>query len=199
MSLLPKYKYLLTFRYSEIISDLTVEFCQKFLPGFDFRRTREQMIQAARSGKQNIIEGVGQSQTSKKGEIKLLGVANASFEELLADYEDFLRQRRISIWPKTDVRITKFRQYAYRLTNISNLSNLGNLKEKSSLPRDPEIAANFLLTLCHLATYLLNRQIKAMEAKFINMGGYTENLFKQRLQSKIGPRRYSSTDRADPS
>jgi four helix bundle protein len=95
--MLPKYKYLLTYRYTEIIHDLTVAFCQTFLFNLDYRRTREQMIQAARSGKQNIIEGVGQGRTSKKGEIKLLGVAKASLDELLADYEDFLRQRKLNI------------------------------------------------------------------------------------------------------
>src|SRR3989344_350042 len=178
MSLLPKYKYLLTFRYSEIISDLTVEFCQKFLPGFDFRRTREQMIQAARSGKQNIVEGVGQSQTSKKGEIKLLGVASASQEELITDYEDFLRQRKLTIWSKTDSRITAFRQTCYRLTSISNLNDLGGLIEKPNLPDDPEIAANFMLTLCHLCTFLLSKQIAKAEKDFIEKGGFTENLFK---------------------
>ena len=84
------YKYLLSYRYALIIHDLTVEFVKK---NIDYKsRTKDQMEQAARSGKQNIVEGVGQSQTSKKGEIKLLGVAKASFEELQADYEDYLRQ-----------------------------------------------------------------------------------------------------------
>lgn len=185
MDTLPKYKYLLTYRYSEIIHDLTVEFCQKFLYGFDFRRTREQMIQAARSGKQNIIEGVGQSATSKKGEIKLLGVANASLEELIADYEDFLRQKKLAIWPKTDVRITAFRQEGYRLSHLSNLSYLGELKEKPILSQSPEPASNFLLTLTHLATFLLSKQIKVMEEKFIKEGGFTENLFKRRLKVRM--------------
>jgi len=80
--LLPKHKYLLTYRYAEIIQDGTDEFCSRFLSSFADRRTIEQMTQAARSGKQNIVEGVGQSATSKKGEIKLLGVSKASFEEL---------------------------------------------------------------------------------------------------------------------
>ncbi len=182
---LPKYKYLLTYRYSEIIHDLTVDFCQEFLPGFDFRRTREQMVQAARSGKQNIIEGVGQSETSKKGEIKLLGVAKASLEELTADYEDFLRQRKLKIWSKTNSKIGIFRKIGFRLTNLSNLSDLGSLREKPSLPTNQEEAANFLLTLCHQATFLLFKQIKSMEEKFIKEGGYSENLFKRRLRGKI--------------
>src|SRR3989344_5846358 len=100
-----KVKFLLTYRYSEIIHDLTVEFTKGYLLGHlsnlsnlggraDYRQA-DQMNQAARSGKQNIVEGVGQSATSKKGEIKLLGVALASFEELLTDFEDFLRQNNL--------------------------------------------------------------------------------------------------------
>jgi four helix bundle suffix protein len=180
----PKYKYLLTYRFSEIIHDSTVLFCQRYLAGFDFRRTREQAIQAARSGKQNIVEGVGQSQTSKKGEIKLLGVAKASIEELIVDLEDFLRQRGLKIWLKTDPRVARLRQLTFRLTNISNLGDLGNLKEKLVLPANQEEAANLLLTLCHQATYLLDRQIKTLEDKFVREGGYTEKLFQKRLVVK---------------
>ncbi|MCL4366045.1 four helix bundle suffix domain-containing protein, partial [Patescibacteria group bacterium] len=121
----------------------------------------------------------------EKGEIKLLGVAMASLEELLADYEDFLRQKKLQIWAKTDPRITEYRQLSYRLSYLSNLSNLGDLKEKPKLPKNPEEAANFLLTLCHLATYLLSKQINKAEEVFVKEGGYTENLFKKRLESKI--------------
>lgn len=180
---LPKYKYLLTYRYAEIIHDLTVGFCQKYI---DYRsRTKDQMEQAARSGKQNIVEGVDQSDTSKKGEIKLLGVAKASFTELLTDFEDFLRQHHLEIYPKTHPKVTEFRQTAYRLSHLSNLSNLGDLRERPILPENPQDAANFLLTLCHLETYLLNKQIKALEQRFVEEGGYTENLFKRRLRRKI--------------
>lgn len=185
-----KVKYLLTYRYAEIIHDLTVEFTRKYVLGSlsnlgRFRsdyRTADQMNQAARSGKQNIIEGVGQSKTSQKGLIKLLGVANASFEELLADYEDFLRQNNLSIYPKSDSRVTKFRQLAYRLSDLGNLSALGEFKEKPKLFDNPEDDANFLLTLCHQETYLLSRQIKAAEAKFIKEGGYSETLFRKRIE-----------------
>ncbi len=142
------------------------------------------MVQAARSGKQNIIEGVGQSKTSKKGEIKLLGVANASFEELTADYEDFLRQRNLTIWVKTDSRIGAIRKRAFVLTNISNLSTLGALVVKPKLPQNQERAANTLLTLCHQVTYLLGKQITRMEELFVDQGGYTEELFKKRLEKR---------------
>lgn len=192
--MLPKHKYLLTYRYSEIIHDLTVEFCKRFL-GYlgnlgnlreiPQRRTIDQMVQAARSGKQNIVEGVGQSRTSKKGEIKLLGVAEASIEELITDYEDFLRQRKLAVWPKTHPKIQSFRKRAVFLTSLSNLSDLGDLREKPKLPEDQETAANLLLTLCHMATYLLSRQIIKAEDDFVKTGGYTENLFKKRLQARI--------------
>ena len=180
---LPKYKYLLTYRFAEVIFDLTVEFCQVFLSdlgnlgylrGIPTRRTIEQMTQAARSGKQNIVEGVGQSETSKKGEIKLLGVAKASFEELIADFEDFLRQRRLPVFDKNNPKVQQFRQFGIEATKLKSPKLL-------RLLRDPETAANLLLTLCHQETYLLDRQIKALEEKFISEGGFTENLFKRRL------------------
>ncbi|MDP3733189.1 MAG: four helix bundle suffix domain-containing protein [Candidatus Daviesbacteria bacterium] len=186
-----KVKYLLTYRYSEIIHDLTVEFTKKYVLGSlsnlghrpDYR-TADQMNQAARSGKQNIVEGVGQAQTSKKGEIKLLGVAKASFEELLTDCEDFLRQNNLEVYPKNDPRVTTFRQIAFRLSNLRNLSDLGNLIEKPKLPENHQDAANFLLTLCHQVTFLLDRQIKSLEERFIKEGGFSENLFKKRLEIK---------------
>lgn len=182
--MLPRHKYLVTYRLTELIHDGTVVFCDRFLADFKFKRTVEQMVQAARSGKQNIVEAVGQGKTSTSGEIKLLGVAKASLEELISDLEDFLRQRGWSIWPKTDPRILQFRQLGFRLSNLSNLSDLGNLKEKLVLPNDPEQAANLLLTFCHMATFLLDRQIKSCEEKFIKNGGYSENLLKKRLAER---------------
>jgi len=104
--ILPKYKYLLSYRYSEIIFDLNVVFCSRFIDKKS--RTFDQMLQAARSGKQNIIEGVIDARTSSKIELKLLGVAMGSLEELLGDYEDFLRCRGLSLWPKNDERVTAF-------------------------------------------------------------------------------------------
>jgi|SRR3989344_3166079 len=177
-----KVKYLLTYRYSEIIHDLTVEFVKKYI---DYKsRTRDQMEQAARSGKQNIVEGVSAGQTSKSSEIKLLGVANASFEELLMDFEDYLRQHSLEIYPKTDSRVTQFRQKAYQLSNLNNLSDLGYLIQKPELPENPQDAANFLLTLCHLVTYLLSKQILAAKEKFIKEGGLNEQLYKARTKQR---------------
>ena len=190
-SMLPRYKYLLSYRYAEIVHDGTVEFCRKFLSDLSSlsylrtiptRRTIDQMVQAARSGKQNIVEGVEVSQTSKKGEIKLLGVAKASIEELITDYEDFLRQRKLEIWPKYDRRIENFRKIGFRLSHISNLSRSGELREKLILPKIPEEAANILLTLCHQTSYLLDRQIVALEKKFEKEGGFTEKLYNMRTK-----------------
>lgn len=188
--MLPKHKYLLTYRFTEIICDLNVEFVKKFVLGSlshlgaPDKRSADQMLQAARSGKQNIVEGVGFSRISKKMEIKLLGVAAASLEELISDYEDFLRQRGLEIWDKNDLRVIKFRELGVRLSHLSNLSPLGELIEKPKLPDDSEEAANFLLTLCHQAAYLLSRQIKKAEEVFIKEGGYSENLFKKRLEER---------------
>ncbi len=177
-----KVKYLLTYRYSEIIHDLTVEFVKKYI---DYKsRTRDQMEQAARSGKQNIVEGVSAGATSKSSEIKLLGVANASFEELLMDFEDYLRQNHLEIYPKTDPKVTAFRQKAYQLSNLRNLSDLGNLIQKAELPENPQDAANFLLTLSHLVTYLLSKQIVAVKDKFIQEGGLNEQLYKARTKQR---------------
>ncbi|MBP9817432.1 four helix bundle suffix domain-containing protein [Candidatus Shapirobacteria bacterium] len=170
-----KVKYLLSYRYAEMIHDLTMDFVEN---NIDYKsRTRDQMEQAARSGKQNIVEGVGQEQTSKKGLIKLLGVAKASFEELLMDYEDFLRQKGLNLYQKTDPRVTKFRQFAYELSNLRNLGNLGNLIKRPKLTGKPEVDANFLLTLCHQVTFLLDRQIKVEIEKFAQEGGLTEKLY----------------------
>lgn len=178
-------KNLLTYRYAEIIHDLTVAFCISYLRDLSYlsKRNTDQMVQAARSGKQNIVEGIGQSQTSKKGEIKLLGVAKASFEELTSDYEDYLRQHSLAIYPRNDPKIAGFQKSAYRLSHLSNLSNLGDLKEKPVLPGNPTDDANFLLTLCHIETYLLFKQIQAAETKFVTKGGYTEQLFQKRLKN----------------
>ena len=175
--MLPKYKYLFTYRLAEVVYDLTAVFCQKFLPGRENLRLREQMVSAARSNKQNIAEGVSE-QASLKGQIKLLAVAQASVEELTADYEDFLRQRRLAIWPKTDPRVARFRQIGVAITK----SYPPKLPKSLKLLRvKPEEAANLLLTLCHQLSFLLTRQVKATERKFVQSGGYSENLFKKRL------------------
>lgn len=180
--MLPKYKYLLTYRYAEIVYDLTAEFCRLYLSNLGdlsnlgHRRTIDQMVQAARSNKQNIVEGVSEV-ASLKGQIKLLGVAYASTEELIADYEDFLRQRNLSLWPKSDSKIQEYRQLGYEATSSYPPRLLKLLKE---LKRGRVEAANLLLTLSHQLSFLLTKQIKSAEEKFINEGGYSEGLFRKR-------------------
>lgn len=192
---IPKYKYLLTYRYSLIVHDLTVLFCLKYLGHLSnlgnlgplgrgtADRTSAQMVHAARSCKQNIVEGVSEK-TSTKLQLNLLGVAAASYEELIADYEDFLRQHNLPTYPKTHPKISSFRTLAYSLSNLSNLSNLGSLKEKPKLFGNPTDDANFLLTLCHINSFMLSKQIKAAEGAFVTKGGYTENLRTQRLEER---------------
>lgn len=104
-SLIPKhggYRRLKSFQMAQLVYDLTVRFCERYVDRFS--RTRDQMIQAARSGVQNIAEGSQASGTSKKTELKLTNVARASLEELRLDYEDFLRQRRLPVWSREDPR-----------------------------------------------------------------------------------------------
>ena|SRR3989338_1555371 len=162
---MPPQKKLLSYRYATIIFDLTSDFLRTFLPEIDHRRTREQMTQAARSGKQNIVEGAGRDLTSMKSEITLLDVARTSFEELTEDYEDFLRQKGLKIWSKTDPRVEKIRQRSFSLTRIDNLDSEGQFKTNPHLSSNPEQAANVLLTLCHQASYLVYKQIKISKTK----------------------------------
>lgn len=169
------YRYLTTYQLSVVIYDLTVIFCEKFLSGFDYRRLREQMIQAARSLKQNIAEGY--LEKSLKSYIKLVGVAYASLEELLEDYCDFLRQRKLLIWNKDDPKVKKFREFRV----FWDFEKSPNSPNTPSLSSNSEEAANFILTIGHLESFLLSKQIKSLEEKFIKEGGYTENLFKKRL------------------
>lgn len=180
------YKKLLTYKFSLVIHDLTVEFCQRYLLGHlsslshlgkpDYR-TSDQMVQAARSGKQNIVEGSEDLETSLKMAIKLTNVAKASLEELTTDYEDFLRQRGLAIWTKNDPRVLAFRrEAAQNISLLGDLSDLRNLK----LPKDPEEVANFMLTLCHQASYLLHKQVQGLEKKHQTEGGFTEKLYQKR-------------------
>ncbi len=164
-----KYKYLITYLMATVIHDLTIQFVQKWI---DYKsRTKDQMEQAARSGKQNIAEGA--SVQSLEGYIKLLGVAEGSIRELAVDYEDFLRQRNLLIWGKDNGRVRMFRQFraVWIKPNIPNIPKL---------PNSPEEAANMLLTFCQIESYLLRRQITALRNKFITQGGFRENLFKER-------------------
>lgn len=171
------YKKLYTFWFSVVIYDHTVEFCNRWIKSY---KLKEQMTGAGRSGKQNIVEGSDDMGTSLKIAIKLSGTSKGSLEELTGDLEDYLRQNKLEKWDKNDLRIRKFRQESSKL--IKYLAETGNeeILKKVELPRDSERAANWLLTLCHQATFLLNRQINALIEKHKKEGGFTEKLYWER-------------------
>jgi len=168
------YRDLQSYQMSEIVFDATVVFCERFI---DRRsRTTDQMVQAARSGKQNIAEGSMASGTSKKTELKLIGVARASLEELLLDYEDFLRQKGLALWVKDNPQAKKVRGLAYE-KNRSYRTYKTYIEEGK-----PEVAANTVICLIHQANYLLDQQLRALDKAFLNEGGFTERLYKTRSQ-----------------
>jgi len=168
------YRKLLSYQTTTLIYDLTVEFCNSYVDRYS--RTKDQMVQAARSGRQNIAEGSQASGTSKKTELKLIGVARASLEELLVDYEDFLRQKSLKVWEKDSKEARAVRALAYR-TNRT-------YETYRSYLSDPEKAANCLICLIHQANFLLDRQLRSLEELFIKHGGYSENLFKRRFEHR---------------
>lgn len=162
------YGDLLAYRKAEIIYDVTVVFCDRFLEKFD--RTRGQMVQAARSGKQNIIEGSQVSGTSKEGEIKLVNVARASLEELLADYHDFLRTRSLKLWDKNCEEALYVRKLGYKSDE-----SYGTYKEFIET-RPSDTIANIIICLIHQANYLLDQLIRRLEKDFIEQGGLRERM-----------------------
>ncbi|MBI3736089.1 four helix bundle protein, partial [Candidatus Sumerlaeota bacterium] len=162
------YRTLLSYRKAEIVYDATVRFCDRFIEKRD--RTRDQMIQAARSGKQNIIEGTQASGTSKEMEIKLINVARASLEELLADYRDFLRVRGMPLWKK-DSREALF---VRRLGAKSDETYESYRAFMDTRPSD--VAANIVICLIHQASYLLDRQLRQLEKAFMRDGGLRERM-----------------------
>ena len=170
------YRQLKSFQQAELVYDATVKFCDRFI---DKRsRTHDQMVQAARSGRQNIAEGSQASGTSKKFELKLVGVARASLEELLLDYEDFLRQRRLVLWAKDDSMARVIRGLAYE-KNRTYLTYKTYIEDCRA-----EVAANTVICLIHQANYLLDQQLRQLEAAFLKEGGFTERLYRARKNRK---------------
>jgi four helix bundle suffix protein len=166
------YAELKSYQNALIIYDSTVEFCDLYI---DRRsRTHDQMVQAARSGKQNIAEGSMASATSAKSELKLVNVARGSLEELLLDYTDFLRQRGLSLWGKDDVKSRRARDLAYR-PNRSYLETY-----RVGILHSPLVAANMMVCLIHQTNYLLDQQLRSLEQRFLQHGGFTERLYKSR-------------------
>ncbi|MDA8241145.1 MAG: four helix bundle suffix domain-containing protein [Nitrospiraceae bacterium] len=170
------YRELQSYQMAEIVYDATVAFCDRFI---DRRsRTQDQMVQAARSGKQNIAEGSMASGTSKKTELKLVGVARASLEELLLDFQDFVRQKGLPLWGKEHKQAQKVRALAYE-KNRSYMTYRPYIEGSS-----PEEAANTMICLIHQTNYLLDQQLRALEKEFLKEGGFTERLYRSRVQAR---------------
>src|SRR5215467_9470135 len=164
-NLIPKhggYRQLKSFQSAEIVYDATVKFCDRFIDKHS--RTHDQMVQAARSGRQNIAEGSQASGTSKKTELKLVGVARASLEELLLDYEDFLRQRGFILWNKAHPTAPIVRRLAYE-KNRSYMTYRSYIEQAP-----PDVAANTIICLIHQTNYLLDQQLRQLERAFLERG-----------------------------
>ncbi|MGQ9780328.1 MAG: four helix bundle suffix domain-containing protein [Bacillota bacterium] len=170
------YRNLLAFKKAEIVYYATVDFCRRFMDRRD--RTVEQMIQAARSGKQNIIEGSVASGTSKEMEIKLINVARASLEELLADYHDYLRTRGLRLWDKNSREALFVRKLGAR-ENTTYESYKSYIQTRSG-----ETAANIIICLIHQTNYLLDRLLRQLEKAFLEEGGIRERMIRARLRER---------------
>ena len=173
------YQNLLSYQKSQIVYDATVYFCNKYLDRRD--RTVGQMVQAARSGKQNIIEGSQASGTSKEMEIKLTNVARASLEELLEDYRDFLRVRNIPEWQKDDT-------FTRRLRELNRTPNASFETFRNGIENDdPFICVNMIIALIKVTTFLLDKQLKTLEQEFLKSGGLKEAMTRARLKNRNSP------------
>ena len=202
--LIPKhggYRNLKSFQLAQLVYDVTVRFCERYIDRFS--RTRDQMVQAARSGVQNIAEGSQASGTSKKTELKLTNVARASLEELRLDYEDFLRQRGLPLWEREDPRrkalvarrCATADEVAEWVKEVGDLGQHGldglngpdgqsTSSMSSTKSTYPELAANAALTLLAVACSLLDRQLSAQAKAFEKEGGFTERLYRTRSQAR---------------
>lgn len=195
------YRSLRSFRTTTIIYDATVSFCERFID----KRSRlvDQMVQAARSGRQNIAEGSRASATSSQTELRLVNVARASLDELLLDYEDFLRQRGKRQWTKDDAEAKAVREVGKKLgEDPTDRSDRADQPDDAAYSRwlhhnDPAVVANTLICLIHQANYLLDQQIAGLERSFVNEGGYSEQLAAARVQKRSGG--YHRSDQTDPS
>lgn len=170
------YDKLKSYQMSLLVYDATVKFCDRFINPKS--RTHDQMVQAARSGNKNIAEGSQASGTSKKMELKLVGVARASLEELLGDYLDFLRQRGLAEWGKNHPMSGVVRRLAY----VQNRS-YGTYRSYIE-GATPEMAANTMLCVVHQTNYLLDQQLRQLEQAFLKEGGFTERLYRARQSNR---------------
>ncbi|CAG0968647.1 hypothetical protein PHYC_01120 [Phycisphaerales bacterium] len=175
------YKLLLSYRKAEIVFDITARFCDRFLTRGD--RTIDQMVQAARSGKQNIVEGSKAGLTSKEMEIKLTNVARASLEELLSDYRDYLRIRDLPLWDKESEKSRFVRHLGTRTRTDESFETYREFIET----RPADVVANIAICLIHQANYLLDQQVRRLEQDFLKNGGLREAMTRARLQSRGKP------------
>ncbi|MBA3958342.1 MAG: four helix bundle protein [Parachlamydiaceae bacterium] len=170
------YQKLLSYQKAEIVYDATVYFTNRFFRRGD--RTIDQMVQAARSGKQNIAEASSASGTSKEMEIKLTNVARASQEELLIDYRDFLRTNNLPEWSKDH-------SYAKRLRELNKQADATYATFQKGIENEaPEICVNVIIGLIRVTSYLLDQQIKRLEQDFLKDGGLRERMTRARLSSR---------------
>jgi four helix bundle suffix protein len=191
------YRKLKSFQMAQLAYDVTVRFCDRYIEKRS--RTHDQMVQAARSGVQNIAEGSQASGTSKKMELKLTNVARASLEELRLDYEDYLRQRSLAQWPREDARRAELiaarpatadevAAWARAVHDGQNgQSGQGKVEPKSTESIQStyaEISANGALALLTVACSLLDRQIATLEKNFMEEGGFTERLYRVRSENR---------------
>jgi four helix bundle suffix protein len=196
------YRKLKSFQVAQLVYDVTVRFCDRYIEKRS--RTHDQMVQAARSGVQNIAEGSQASGTSKKTELKLTNVARASLEELRLDYEDFLRQRGLEMWPPNHPALVRFkarrcktleevrawvedeRQRARTATDKQGRTKSVNVGERpcESVPHSEQLVANAALSLLNLCCYFLDRQLAAQAAAFEREGGFTERLYRVRRERR---------------
>lgn len=176
--LLPRtgnYRKLLTYQKAEAIYDITYYFCKKYLQHGD--RTIDQMVQAARSGKQNIVEGSAASATSKETEIKLVNVAKASLQELLIDYEDYLRTRNHRQWENDSVELLKMRELGRKHNQTVFYMELVKV-------RPPETIANIAICLIKQTDYMLFKQLQSLGEDFLKNGGMRERMTRMRVERR---------------
>ena len=176
--LLPRvgnYKKLLSYQKSNVIFEMTYYFCHTYMQRGD--RTIDQMVQAARSGKQNIIEGSAASATSSKTEIKLLNVAKASLQELLEDYEDYLKTRGHRQWEENSKELEAMRRLGREHNDSQFFMELIKV-------RPPETIANMAIVLIKQADYLLFRQLQRLADDFVSKGGFSERMMRVRKEKR---------------
>jgi restriction system protein len=185
------YRRLRSYKVAEAVYDATVVFCRRFLA--HDRRMTDQMVQAARSGVRNISEGSGAAATSRRAEMKLTNVARASLnDELLRDYESFLRQNGLRVWPKESREARAMRERLYEdrvgelppappgVVRLTGLAGLAAFVARAA----PELAGNAMLCAVNQAAYLLKRQLESLGRMFLQQGGFTENLYRRRVETR---------------